>query len=808
MLPVLLLLASADLTLSTGRDKDGAFTLAGRDSSQQLVATAKGKDATHAARYTSAPAGVVAIDATGLVTPLKEGKTTITATHAGASASLAVSVTHIETDLPVSFPNEVVPIFTKFGCNSGGCHGKASGQNGFKLSLLGFEPDEDHEYLVKEARGRRVFPAAPEHSLLLRKAAGQVPHGGGKKLDASSPYYRLLTRWIAQGMPYGTKGDPAVTAIEVHPAERTVERGGGQQLAVVARLSDGSTRDVTRMAQLEANQPDMADVSETGLVSIKRLPGLAAVMVRFQSHVAVFRATVPMGAEVGKLPPERTFIDRHVFNQWKALGLPPSAEADDATFLRRVTIDLCGRLPTVAEVTAFRADKAADRHEKLIDRLLESGDHADYFASKWGHLLRNRRAAANESTKPTFTFHAWIRESIAKNKRYDVFAREVMTATGEEVAVPPVVWFRELKEAGNMAEDAAQLFLGQRIGCAKCHHHPLEKWSQEDYYGMVSFFSRVQVTIPPPPKKKGGKKKDDAPPEVVKGASVEMMARWSDPTNPRTRKPVRPAGLGAAAVHVAKDEDPRIKFAEWMTARDNPFFARTLVNRYWKHFMGRGIVDPEDDMRATNPASNPELLDALTKSFTDSGYNVRKLLRTICLSTAYRLSAEPNAHNTGDRQSHSRFLPRRLHAEVLLDAIDTVTGSKTSFKGMPAGTRAVQLPDNLFDSYFLSVFGRPDAASACECERSGDSSLAQALHLINSAEIQAKVNGTRSKDLAKDKRPHAERLRGLYLLALSREPEKEELEALAAHIKKKGDQAGYEDIVWALINTKEFLFNH
>jgi hypothetical protein len=802
MLLPLLLIAAADVTLSTGRDKDGAFVLAGRDTTQQLVFTGA-RDLTREAKYAVAPAGVVTVDATGLVTPLREGEATITATADGKSARLKVTVTHIATDLPINFASEIVPIFTKFGCNAGGCHGKASGQNGFKLSLLGFEPEEDHEYLVKEARGRRILPAAPEHSLLLRKAVGQVPHGGGKKLGTDSPFYRVLVRWIAQGMRYGSKGDPEVTGIEVFPRERVLGREAGQQLTVVAKMSDGSTRDVTRMAQFESNQPDMADVSDTGLVTTKRLPGRPAVMVRFQSHVDVFRAMVPLGFTVTTLPPERTFIDKHVFAQLKELGLPPSPEADDATFVRRVTIDLCGRLSSPKEVAAFVAEKDAAKHEKLVDRLLASGDFADYFANKWSNLLRNRRASDKDDPKPTQAFHAWIREAIEKNRPFDEFAREVLTASGEEVKSPAVVWYRELKDPAALVEDAAQVFLGQRLACAKCHHHPLEKWSQEDYYGMVSFFTRVKVTIPPPPKKaKKGEKQEDPKPVSV------TLAKGSDAVNPRTGKPVRPTGLGGKRMEIGADEDPRVKLAAWMTARDNPFFARALVNRYWKHFMGRGLVDPEDDLRVTNPSSNPALLAALERSFLEGKYDTRKLIRTICLSTVYRLSAVPNEHNAGDRTCHSRFLPRRLHAEVLLDAIDTVTGSKTSFKGAAAGTRAVQLPDNLFESYFLSVFGRPDAASACECERSGDASLAQALHMINSAEIQTKVGGQRARDLARDKRSESEKVRELYLIALSREPTKEETEVLVAHLTKKKGQASYEDVLWALVNTKEFLFNH
>ena len=794
------------ITIETGN-----FALAGRDAVRQLVVTgryASGqlRDLTRAVAYEATPPGIVQIDGTGLVTPLKEGKATIRAKAPnGTSATVEVTVGSLVRDVPVSFANQVVPIFTKFGCNAGGCHGKADGQNGFKLSLLGFEPGEDYEYLVKEARGRRVFAPAPDYSLLLRKASGAMPHGGGKKLDRDSPYYRVLRRWVEQGAPAGKASDPVVTRIEVLPKERLLDRGGEQQLAVIAHLSDGSTADVTRMTQFESNATDLAEVSATGLVRAKQLPGSAAVMARYQAHVDVFRATVPLGAPVANLPAAKNFVDELVFKRLKQLGLPPSEVCDDATFVRRATIDIAGRLPTKEEVEKFLADTSADKRDKLVDRLLDSKDYADYFANKWSAVLRNRRRSATDDLAPTAAFHDWIRESLAANKPFDQFARELLTATGEEGKVPPVVWYRELKEPAAMTEDAAQLFLGQRIQCAKCHHHPFEKWSQQDYYGFTAFFARLDVKEPKPPKKKG----KNQPQQPGEPASVSFKPGTAEMKNPRTGKMVPPTGLGGEPLEMAKDADPRARLADWMADPHNPFFARALANRYWKHFLGRGLVDPEDDLRVTNPPTNPELLDALAKSFVESKYDLKKLVRTICTSRVYQLSAVPNQFNADDRQNFSRFLPKRLNAEVLLDAIDGVTLSKSNFKGAPAGTRAVQLPDNLFDSYFLSVFGRPDSASACECERSSDASLAQALHMFNSKEVLDKVSGPRAKQLAADKRPHAERLRDLYLIALSREPSKEEAAALLAHIEKKGNaQAAYEDILWAIINTKEFVFNH
>jgi hypothetical protein len=799
------------LSVETGRGVQG-FVLAGRESWQQVLVTghhANGeRDMTREVEFTATPEGVVWIDTTGLVTPRKEGKAVIEAEGPdGFSARTEVTVSNLVEDVPVNFSNQIVPIFTKFGCNAGGCHGKASGQNGFKLSLLGFEPGEDYEYVVKEARGRRILPSAPAHSLLITKATGQMAHGGGKKLEKDSPYAHLILRWIEQGTPYGRPNDPVVKRIEVLPRERVMEKHAEQQLTVIAHMSDGTTVDVTRMTQFETNVAEMAEVSETGLVAVHDTPGSVAVMTRFQSHVDVFQALVPMGAPVAELPPAKTFIDELVYKQLTRLGLPPSALCDDGTFIRRATVDIAGRLPTSEEVDSFIKDQSADKYEKLVDRLLDSDEYAGYFANKWSAILRNRRKTDKDDPKPTFAFHAWIREAVKENMPYDQFVRDLLTATGKEVESPPVVWYREVQEPTAQVEDVAQLFLGQRIGCARCHHHPFEKWSQQDYYGMVAFFSQLEIKDPPAPKPaKGSKTPPPKPP-----FEVHHKKGVANAVNLKNDEPVKPTGLLAEPLDIPEDVDPRAKLVDWMVQKDNPFFARSLANRYWKHFLGRGLVEPEDDIRVTNPPTNPELLDALAQYFTESKYDTKKLIRAICTSNVYRLSAVPNEHNADDRQSFSRYLPRRLNAEVLLDAIDAVTLAKSNFKGVPEGTRAVDLPDNQFESYFLSVFGRPDAASACECERSGDANLAQSLHMLNSTEILAKTGGARAQQLARDKRPHEERLRELYLVALSREPSAEEMKVLLAHIEKKGEkstQVAYEDAIWAVVNMKEFLFNH
>jgi hypothetical protein len=793
-----------ELSIQTAGKDGNPAPLRGPDAQAQLVVTAKyaggdERDVTRLVQYAVEPAGVVQVDATGFVQASGDGTATITASiPAGKKAAVKLTVSDFHNPRPVNFPNQITPIFTKFGCNGGGCHGKASGQNGFKLSLLGFEPTEDFEHLVDESRGRRLAPAAPDTSLLLTKAINAAPHGGGQRLDANSVEYRLLRRWIAQGMPYGSEADPKVVRIKVAPAVKTLLRQGEQQLVVTAFYSDGSMEDVTRATQFDSNSAEMGEVSKTGLVKAGDLTGDLAVMARYQGLVAVFRGTVPMGQKIDRLPPTKNFIDELVFQKLQRLGMPPSSVCDDATFVRRATVDIAGRLPTIEETEQFLADKSPDKRDRLIDALVDGPGYADYFANKWSAVLRNRRKGVTY-TRGTYGFHAWIRQSLYENKPYDEFVREILAASGEMGDTPAVAWYREVKSIDQQVENSAQLFLGLRLQCARCHHHPFESWSQRDYYGYSAFFTQLG--------RKAGSEADEE--QVFHKRGIATAA------NPKTGENLKPTNLGGAPLDLAADDDPRQALVDWMAEPTNPFFAPALVNRYWKHFLGRGIVDPEDDMRVTNPATNPELLDALAKHFIQSKFDMKNLVRTICKSTTYQLSAEPNAYNAKDLQNFSRFYPKRLNAEVLLDGIDYVTGNPTIFKGLPAGSRAVQIPDNGVTSYFLAVFGKPDGESACECERSGDGSLAQALHLLNSPELQTKLASTdgRAASLTKDATTAVQdKIRQVYLAALSRYPQPNELAAAEAHVRRAdNDEArkrAYENILWALVNTKEFLFNH
>jgi hypothetical protein len=817
----LLLATGRTLAVETGRvlsfetggpSGSSGLALHGKGAHQQVLVTAKFpsgpvRDWTREVKFEVSPPNVVAVDPRGQVSALGDGRATITAVGLdGAKASLDVSVTDCETLAPINFPNQIVPIFTKAGCNAGGCHGKASGQNGFRLSLLGFEPKEDYEHLVKESRGRRLSPAAPERSLLLLKATATLPHGGGKRLEIDSADYALLVRWISEGLPYGKPTDPTVASISVAPSERTLTFGGQQQLIVTAHYTDGSNEDVTQSALFEANEKEMGAADASGMVDVFQQPGDFAVMVRYQARVGVFRATVPLGHELPPLPQPRNFVDELVFRKWKALGLPPSDRCDDATFVRRAALDIAGRLPTPEETKRFLDDPDAGKRDRWIDQLLESTGYADYFGNKWSALLRNRRSNPNQ-TRSTYAFYDWVRDSLMENKPYDQFVRELVTAAGDIDHDPAVAWFRQVRDPQTEMEDTAQLFLGMRLQCAQCHHHPFEKWSQQDYYGLTAFFSNVS-------RKQGPNAGEDV-----------VYAKRGVPSavNKKTKQPVAPAGLGATPLELTPDDDPRQALADWLTSKENPFFARSLVNRYWKHFFGRGLVDPEDDMRETNPPSNPELLTALAKYFVYTRYDLKELVRTICRSETYQREALPNGFNQADRQNFSHFYPKRLTAEVLLDAVDQVTRSESAFEGLPPGTRAIALPDNSFNasSYFLTVFGRPESSSACECERSQDASLAQSLHLLNAKELQEKLSADtgRAALLAADHaRSDRAKLTELYYWAYSRAPSQGELDKAEAYLQSheraaekkdpKAERQAFEDIIWALLNTKEFLFNH
>lgn len=777
------------------------FELAGMNEGRQLVVTGvdaggRLRDWAREARYTAEPVGIVRVTPQGYVRPAGKGQAVITVEAGGHTRTVQAEVRDFDETKPLHFANDVVPLLTRHGCNAGGCHGKASGQNGFKLSLFGFDPAFDYNAIVKEARGRRVFPASPSHSLLLTKPTGLTPHGGGRRLTADSEAYQTLRRWIAQGMPLGSDQAPALQRLEIIPPQRVMERGGQQQIAVLAHCRDGSVRDITRQAQFQSNEIAVAAVEDDGLVRTFDLAGEATIMARYMGQVAVFRATVPLGKAIATYPefPAVNYVDELALAKWKKLGLAPSELCTDGEFIRRATLDLCGKLPMADEVRAFLADQRPDKRAQWIERCLQDKDYAAFFAMRWGTILRNAQLAGSEQA--AYAFHEWLRDLIARNRPYDELVRGVVAAAGDWQEAPAVNWYWQMRDdpLHQPVADTAQVFLGLRLQCAKCHHHPYERWSQDDYYGLAGFFSRVRF------------KYFGEPPSYYSDRQ-----RTTGEVNPRTGKPIEPKLLDGPVLKVPAEDDPRHKLVDWMTQPENPFFAKALCNRMWGHFMGRGLVDQVDDMRETNPPSNPELLDALAKDFIQGKFDVKRLIRTICNSRTYQLSSVPNEYNRHDKQNHARYYGKRLVAEVMLDAVDQVAGARTQFGKMSRQSRAIDLPHEGFGSYFLEVFDRPPRSSACECARSTGASLSQVLHLTNSPEIEDKIaaGGGRVAKLVESKAPAEKAVEELYLVTFARYPTSEEKDKSLAYVGRQKDlKRGLEDLMWALLNSREFMYNH
>jgi len=789
--------------------------LSSGDDSAQLVVTATLKDGrlrdlTGVATYAVKNGTLATVNTSGRVMPRANGASELTISYGDLRATVPLTAEHVGENLPLNFTNQIVPVFTKLGCNSGGCHGKQSGQNGFRLSLLGFEPDLDFATLLKEGRGRRLFPANPDRSLFLLKATGTAPHGGGKKMEPGSDEYKIVRRWIAAGMPWGSEDDPVVTHLSVFPEHRIMPRQGAQQVAVYAHYSDGGKEDITRRAQFESNDAEVAKVGETGLINTQAGSGEAAIMARYQSRIVVTRVTVPHHTQ---MPPwnfeAKNLVDRHTSKKWKDLGLSPSDLCSDEQFIRRVSLDITGTLPTAPQVAEFLKDARANKRDLLVDRLLDTPEYSFYFANKWADILRVRRRNQQERAAGTFAFHEWIRTAIAADMPFSEFTRAILTASGDETRTPPTVWYKDMEKPENYVDDVSQVFLGQRLACANCHHHPYEKWSQDDYWSMAAFFGRVARKSLPTPTFDGNN---------TRSSQIVYSRPGQSVLNKRTNKASEFKPLDADPLTIANEQDPRVKLVEWMIDPKNPFFARTIANRYWAHFFGRGIVDPLDDMRVSNPPSNPELLDALAKSVIDSKFSLKDLVRTICKSRTYQLSSVPTDGNRDDKQAFARFYPKRLSAEVLFDAVCQVTNSPAAFGSLPrdrfAPGRAIQLPDESFTTYFLEVFGKPQRISACECERVSDANLAQSLHLLNSDDIQNRTsrNEGRADLLAKDARPDTEKVEELFQWVLGRKPTANDQKFALSHIEKVvaekgGKKQAYENLLWALLNTKEFAFN-
>lgn len=706
---------------------------------------------------------------------------------------LASAAASVATPNSLHFENDIEPLLSRHGCNSSGCHGKAEGQGGFKLSVFAFDPPADYSALVKEGRGRRINAAAPDESLLLRKASGGMPHGGGIRIKADTKDYATLRNWVAAGMPVGDPDAPKLASLRVEPAEKVLGTTATQQLRVLAKYTDGREADVTEHARFQVNHDELASVTASGLVTTAETPGEAAVMAAYMGEVGLFRAIVPRPgpAVAAEKLPEFNFIDGLVGKKLAKLNVAPSGLCGDGEFLRRVTLDLSGSLPTPEEVRAFLADKSPDKRAKRVEELLKRPEFADLMAKRWADILRvDRQALGHERAE---AYYHWIRDAFAENKPFDAFARELLTAEGPLKEVPAANFFKVVTKPGEAASTFSQVFLGVRIACAECHHHPYDRWTQADYTGMVSFFT----------------------PLTAKGSGPsEALFAGGGPTSkhPRTGESVFAYALGTTQPKANPTGDRRGVLADWMTDPKNPYFARNLANRVWAMLFGRGIVEPVDDVRATNPPSNPELLDGLAAFVVEKKFDVRALVRVICASRTYQTSSAPNASNEKDELNFSRALFRRPDAEVLLDMLSQVTGVVERYPGMPAGTKAVQLWDSKAKHDFLRLFGRPQRATACECERNTEPSTGQVLNLLNSPELQKKLaheTGTVAK-LVQAQPDDAMLTEELYLRLYGRLPTPKESDAAVAYLGRKASdrRKAAEDLTWAMLNSLEFQFNH
>ena len=692
-----------------------------------------------------------------------------------------------------NFVRDVVPILTKAGCNGGKCHGSFQGRGGFRLSLLGFDAAADHQALVTEARGRRISLTAPEQSLILRKAGGRVPHGGGRRFDESEPAWTILREWIRNGTPR-PDSTLAVQRLEMNSTDVVLETSGQSSLTVTARWSDGRTTDATPWAVYEVRDETLAEVDASGIVHAIR-PGRTAVTVTFMGQVSAVTVTVPysQSVELADFQP-RNDIDRLIAAEWQKVGLSPTSAADDATFLRRASLDITGTLPTPDEIRAFLADGAADKREQLIDQLLQRPEYVDCWSTKWGDLLRVHRRYLGD--KGLWSFHGWVRTAVRGNWPVDRMARELITSRGSLFTNGATGYYYIDKRPEDLAETTSQVFLGIRLQCARCHHHPYEVWSQQDYYGLASFFTRLQI-------------KDNGDGARYGGTKL-LRPIATVPKERRLKVKADPRAFGQP-VDLTQTNDARVELADWITDAANPWFARNFVNRYWAHLMGRGIVEPVDDLRATNPPSHPELLDRLAADFVEHNYDTKHLIRTICNSRIYHLSHRVVAERDTDGMffTHRQF--RRMPAAVMLDAVNQACETSEDFTGLPRGTRAQALPDPQIPSYFLTTFGRSIRNSPCECSTSTSPNLSQALHLINSTVMGSKVSDDNGRvaRLVKTDLSDAAIAEELYLATFSRPPTEEEISTVVSFVKTADSRrVAFEDVLWALINASSFVFNY
>lgn len=788
----------------------GDFTLYGPACRQSLVVERRAQDAfvgqiaEEELTFHSGNEKVVRIE-NGTAIPVADGTTTITAKHASGTASVQVKVVDMAKPFQWSFRNHVESVLLKTGCTTGPCHGAQSGKGGFKLSLRGYDPEGDFIALTRQARGRRITPTDPGRSLILTKPTGAVAHKGGLRFRVDSLEYKILSDWIAAGTPAPKPEDARLERIQILPENVVLKKNQSQQLIVLAHFSDGRVEDVTRWTLFTSANESAVQIDHNGLAKTVGY-GEGALTAWYLSKVTTSSITVPMEKPAPEAAyaaaPERNFIDKFVMEKLQSLGIPPSPQSTDGEFIRRMYLDTLGILPTVEETKNFVADKSPGKRDRLIEAVLDRPEFVDYWAYKWSDLLLvngdklgfGNRDNANQAL--LWSYYSWVRNHVEADTPWDQMVRELMTASGSNLENGASNFYLLHQDPLDMAETTTVAFLGLNINCARCHNHPLEKWSNDQYYAMANLFSRVRVK-----QDAGGK------------SSVVYADVSGDLIQPLTGKPRPPTPLDGTPLALDDPKDRRVHLAAWLTSPTNPYFARSITNRVWANFFGRGLVEPVDDLRLTNPPSNPELLNAAAKHLVEQKFQLKSLMRVILQSAAYQRSSMPLAANELDDRFYSRYYPKRLMAEVLLDATSGVTAQPSKFPGFPDGYRALQLPSSSAASYFLSTFGRPDRLVTCACERSDQPTMVQVLHITNGETINTKLaakDNALGKALAAGK-TDAEVLDQLFLQALSRLPTAAEKDRVVKELAAaQGDdkRKAWEDVYWSVLSSKEFLFNH
>lgn len=814
-------------------------------------------DLTRQSRFVSSDPSVFEVSSNGLCRPVGDGHAELIAIHKGSTRRIPVRVTGATQHPVPSFQQDIEPILTRLGCNMGACHGKQAGQNGFKLSLRGYAPELDHAWLTTDVLGRRIDPAFPEDSLLVQKPLGVVPHEGKVKFEHGSRYHRMLVEWIRARAPGPIAGELSADRLEILPGDRVLTPGSTQHLLVRAYWPDGRVKDVTWLAQFFSNNEPIASVTADGQVQMRR-SGETSIRAHFQGLVAVVRVTAPFRQSVAAsaFKPEQTAVDRPVLDKLRGLRLPLSRPADDLTFLRRAMLDTIGTLPSPQEVEHFASDTRADKRQRLVESLFTRSEFTDYWTLQIADLLQNRKERDHDvrGNKNVRAFHTWLRGEVAAHRPWDQLVRRILTARGDSIGTPEIGYFIYLvgekqPTESDVTDAVAQTFLGARIGCARCHNHPLERYTQDDFYHFAAFFDRIsldrkpntELTIESRDEKEKSKRLTEAQ-KRLQEAQAQLLKSEGAGTNdavmrfaerqretaeakrewlrartrppqahqPRTHQQLEARALDRAPVDWQGVTDPRAALADWITSRENPAFSGVMINRLWKHFFGVGLVEPVDDLRASNPPSNPGLWAILSREFETSGYDLRHVMRLILNSRVYQLSSETVPGNETDTRFYSHCYARRLPSEVIADALSAATGVPDSFEGFPVGLRAIQLPEATVGSYFLTLFGRSERVTACACERSGDVTLPQLLHLQNGEEITRKVNdpGGRLRSIQSAAPDPKNIVTQLFLATFSRPPNAEELRRCLAVVNTPDPKAALADLFWALLNSKEFSFNH